>query len=87
MLSVRGFLTIRGDTDTAYNQPLCSNDFFCSLPSKLGIWKIYIMWFLPHLFCRLDLFTSQKSCACVGEIFSVINESHDYRWRDGEVIV
>ena len=35
MLFVGGFLTLRCDTDATYKQSLCSNDFFCSLPSVL----------------------------------------------------
>ena len=42
------------------------------------------MEFQPHLFCRHDLFTFKKFCACVDNTFLVPNESRDKLWRDSE---
>ena len=42
------------------------------------------MWFLLHLFCRHDLFTLQKFCACVDDTFFIPNKPHGNRWRDSE---
>ena len=46
--------------------------------------RIYAIWFLWHLFCRHDLFTFQKFCACADDAFLVSNESHDNRWRESK---
>ena len=46
--------------------------------------RMYVMRFLPHLFCRHDSFTLQKICGCVDDTFLVPNESHDNHCRDSE---
>ena len=78
---LRSFLTLCSNMDAAYKQQLCSNGFFCSLPSELSnlcyFRRIYTMWFLLHLSCCHNLFTFQKFCASVDKHFQFLMSPHD----------
>ena len=81
--SVGGFLTLRCDTDATYNQSLCSNEYFCSLPIKLvciisggykqcDFYRIFsaAIIYLPSILCMHCWYNL------------ALNESHDNHWRD-----
>ena len=59
------FQTLCSNKDVAYKQSLCSNDFFCSLPSEL-------VCIISGKFILCDF---KKFCKCVDHIFLVPNEA------------
>ena len=52
--------------------------------ASLYYFRIYTMWFLPHLFCCNDLFNFQKFCECVDATFLFPYESHDNCSRESK---
>ena len=85
LLPVGGFLTLCCDTDTTYKQSLCSNDFFCSLPSELVFiisgrytWCNFYHIFFAAMICFQKF---QKFCPCVDDKFLFPKKYHDNWWR------
>ena len=82
---IQAVLTLHCNSDATYKQP-CVSWFFLQPTEQASLFyfgRIFTMWFLPHLFCRHNLFTSQIFWSCLN-IFLVPNEYHDNRRKNNK---